>query len=180
MEKVVAGDIEALGVIFERYRVPLFGFLYRLTNNVSQAEEILPDVFLRVYDKRHTYKPGTKFSSWLYAVARNLTIDRQRRARHYDLLQDQMMADDTLLIDDSMQDNMNKQEISILVKSAINALPDDLKTIIILREYQGLSYREIASVVNMSEQVVRVRAHRARGTLKKLLKPLLETEESIL
>ena len=171
MWRVVAGDMEALGTLFERYKHAVHGFLARLLHDGVWAEDVLLDAFLRVYDRRHTYRQGSKFSTWLYAIAHHLAIDRLRRFTHYE----QPAREMALPIPQNEPARLCEQaELAGAVQTALKALPDDQRAVIILREYEGFSYREIAQVTGASEAAVRVRAHRARQALRKTLEPYLQ------
>jgi len=168
MIRVTTGDMEALGILFERYKGPLYGFLYRLLHDVAWAEDLTLDVFLRVFDRRRTYKPGFKFSTWLFTIAHHLAADGMRRS-HGDI-----SVDDQNLVDPAGNqplESCERAELAGNVRLAVLALPDDQRLVILLREFQGFSYREIAQVIGANEETVRVRAHRARQALRKALAP---------
>jgi len=170
MVRVTTGDMDALGILFERYKGPLYGFLYRLLHDVAWAEDLTLDVFLRVFDRRSTYKPGFKFSTWLFTIAHHLAADGMRRSRR-----DIISADDPDILpnraNDQPQQSYERAELAGKVRLAVLALPEDQRLVILLREFQGFSYREIARVLGANEETVRVRAHRARQALRKALAP---------
>jgi RNA polymerase sigma-70 factor (ECF subfamily) len=173
MIRVTTGDMEALGVLFERYKGPLYGFLYRLLHDVAWAEDLTLDVFLRVYDRRRTYKPGFKFSTWLFTIAHNLAADGMRQANRGEITL-QNTVDDVSSSDPSPPDAVARGELAEVVRLAVLSLPEDQRLVILLREFQGFSYREIAQVLGAGEDTVRVRAHRARQALRKALAPYCE------
>ncbi|OPZ88031.1 MAG: RNA polymerase sigma factor CarQ [bacterium ADurb.Bin429] len=170
MARVVAGDMTALGILFERYRQPLFRFLYRILRRTAWTEDLLQEAFLRVYDNRRRYTPGKSFSTWLYTMAYRLAIDALRREAHCD-----SRVDVETLATVSPPD-FDQGEIARLVREAITALPEDQRVVVILREYEGFSYKEIAMVVGCTEEAARVRGHRARQALKHTLAPVLMEE----
>jgi RNA polymerase sigma-70 factor (ECF subfamily) len=186
MARVVTGDTQALGVLFERYQQPLFGFLFRLLNDRTVVEDLLQDTFFRIYDRRKTYQLGMKFTTWMFTIAKNLTTDYFKHSARRELPVSQMASNDDgteeaepFVDATDVVENWEKAELARAVQQAVNSLPDDQRTVVILREYEGLSYREIASVVGVTEEAVRVRAHRARQTLKRLLTPLVETPTTL-
>ena len=168
MARVIAGDMGALGELFERYKAPLFRFLYRFTSDAALAEDTLLDAFLRVHDRRRTYRHGMRFSTWLYTIAHHLAVDRLKHAsrRHSELASD-------LPGDDATTRDFERSELSLAVRQAVQTLPPDQRAVIVLREYHGLSYREIAIVTGAREDAVRVRAHRARLALREALAPVV-------
>ncbi len=169
MARVAAGETQALGELFERYKQPVFNFLCRFLGNPTPAEDVVVETFLRVYDRRATYKRGQRFAGWLYAIAHNLAADQLRRAARHELPSDELencphgeLPDDLLV----------RAELAEQVRAAILRLPPDQRVAIILREYQGFSFREIAEITGASEEAVRVRAHRARQALRATLAPI--------
>ena len=168
MIRVMAGDMEALGVLFERYKQPLYGFLHRLLHDVAWAEDLTLDVFLRIYDRRRTYKPGFKFSTWLFTIAHNLAADGMRRSSRNEIPVD--YPDDFASAPaHHPPEACERAELADTVRLAVMALPDDQRLVILLREFEGFSYREIAEVLGANEETVGVRAHRARQSLRKAL-----------
>lgn len=178
MERVVRGDMDALGTLFERYKQPLFGFLLRTLHDQALAEDVLVDTFLRVNDRRHTYKLGLKFSTWLYAIAYHLATDRVRRLTRCRQIDEQLAQQSLPPQRDPMLEECTRSELADTVRTAVNQLPDDQRVVILLREYEGFSYREIASITGATEETVRVRAHRARQALRKTLQPYMQGESA--
>ncbi|HOF89060.1 MAG TPA: RNA polymerase sigma factor [Armatimonadota bacterium] len=170
MAQVAAGDMTALGILFERYRQPLFRFLYRILRRTAWAEDLLQDAFLRVYDTRRRYTPGKPFSTWLYTIAYRLAIDALRREARCET------RDDVDSFTTASSPDFERGEMARLVREAVTALPEEQRAVVILREYEGFSYKEIAAVVGCTEDAARVRGHRARQALKHALAPVLLDE----
>jgi len=177
MIRVAAGDMEALGILFERYKQPLYGFLYRLVHDVAWAEDLTLDVFLRVFDRRRTYKQGFKFSTWLFTIAHNLAADGMRKSMRSELPVD-CPEEYAMPPAGHPLDIAERIELTDTVRQAVMALPEDQRLVILLREYEGFSYREIAEVLGANEETVRVRAHRARQNLRKALAPYCEEKSA--
>ncbi|MBI3923311.1 MAG: RNA polymerase sigma factor [Armatimonadetes bacterium] len=177
MEKVAAGDAQALGALFERYKQPVFGFLYRMLHESATAEDVLQDTFLRIYDRRRSYRSGMRFSTWLYTIARNLALDRLKRSSHRELSFGQVIHEPHTSDVDSLQKLVEKEQLASEVRRAVDSLPEDQRFVIVLREYQDLSYAEISRITGATEEAVRVRAHRARLALRKALASFVETDE---
>jgi RNA polymerase sigma factor (sigma-70 family) len=173
MARVVAGDLSALGLLFERFKGPLFAFLCRFGSDHALAEDVLVDTFLRAYDRRGTYKIGYRVSTWLYTIAHHLIIDRTRRQTRC-TSSDEPHITDPPGTEDTPARDCERSELSDAVRAAIAALPEDQRVAIVLREYEGFSYREIGKVVGATEEAVRVRAHRARRALKRALEPYID------
>ena len=174
MERVVKGELQALGTLFERCKQPLFGFLLRILHDQAQAEDVLVDTFLRVQDRRATYKSGMKFTTWLYTIAYHLATDRLRRTARHEQLEQQLAREEVSSSHDPIHEACERAELADAVRQAVNSLPEEQRTVILLREYEGFSYREIAEVTGGTEEAVRVRAHRARLALRARLSPYLQ------
>ena len=176
------GDKEALEVIFYRYKKPIFNYALRILSNRAEAEDIVSDIFITLFVKKESYKPQAKFSTWLYTVARNMCFTRLRQKRKFfafwvkDQKEDeyhQMDVPDLKLNPEKMT---VEQERSLAVQKALNKLPALQKEVIILREYQDLSYQEISLILDCSLDKVKILIFRARENLKKYLAFLI-TEE---
>lgn len=157
------GDVDRLGVLFERYHRPLFGFFARLTADRQASEDLVQEVFLRVLRSRHTYRPGSQFRTWMYQIARNVWIDR----RH--------VHGREVPIDESL-DSINgyagpgvaaerSQEVRFL-KQALGALAPDKREVLVLSRYQGLKYDDVAEILGCETNTVKVRVHRALKELR--------------
>lgn len=173
MAEVARGGVQALAGLFERHRQGIFGFCYRLLGESSAAEDAVQDVFLRIYDRRKTFRPGAKFLPWLYAIARNLCMDRLKSARHREVPMSQIEMEVPDGVTHGQSEASDHPELAGAVRDAVNTLSDEMRMTVILREYQGLNYREIATVMGCSEEAVRVRMHRARLALRKILSAYL-------
>lgn len=167
MRRVAGGDTDALAGLFDRHKTGLLGFLYRMVGDRSLAEDLVGETFLRLYGARRRYRPGSGFTSWLYAIARNLAVAelrrREVRARlRFRLRQEPEPSRETW---EAGRDALRER-----VQAALLKLPEDQRAAVVLKEYQGLGYREIASVLGCSEEAARARAYRARAALREELK----------
>ena len=176
MERIVAGNMEALGILFERHKQPLFAFLSRFMHDQTLAEDVLVEAFFRLYDRRRTYRQECKFTTWLYTIAHHLAIDQLKSASRQEQLMEQMLHDTPTTTDDQGQIELERAEFSHRVRDAVGRLPVDQRAVIILRVYHDLSYREIADIIGANEETVRVRAHRARQALKQTLGAVIEED----
>ena len=149
-----------------RYKSPIVNFCYRLLGDAGDADDVAQDVFVRVYQRIGDYRPRGKFSTWLFAMARNACIDRLRyRKRHpTEPLEGAPEPATTAQYDDAVEH----------IAAAIAELPEEQRTAIVLAEYHELSYAEIAGVMKCSEKSVESRLYRAKQTLRQRLAHLLE------
>jgi RNA polymerase sigma-70 factor (ECF subfamily) len=164
MNMVANGDLKALEMLMERYRKSLFSFLFRIMQNIATAEDIAQDTFLRIYDSRKKYKSGMIFRNWLFTIGHNLAIDELRKSSK--IIFD---SDEIIMLLQSPEVSATDNIVAEIVKKAIGKLPTMQQSVIILKEYEGFNYREIAGITGISEKAARVNCHRAKVALKKML-----------
>jgi RNA polymerase sigma factor (sigma-70 family) len=170
MLKVKTGDLDRMGLLFERHYKPLFGFLYRMSSDKENSEDMAQNVFLRMLKYRHTYKGDGEFKTWMYHLARNVLNDfHKSQSKRSD-----SEIKDNLLSEDTTQVNIEKNEQVQLLNAALNKLGDEHREILVLSRYQELNYKEIAVILNISEANVRVKIHRAMTQLKSMFHKLAD------
>jgi len=181
MARLSAGHDAALNAIMDRHAERLFHYLLRQLNNETDAADIAQETFVRVYHHRTSFQPGQNFSTWLYTIATNLVRDRFRwRKRHPQVsldADDQETAALKEVLPDSApspSDQTDTNERAVEVRKAIASLPDDLRTVVILSEYDGLPHAQIASILKCSSKAVESRLYRARAHLRQRLESLLQ------
>ena len=169
---IQSGDDSAFDELMGRYKRPVVNFIFRMLGNADDADDVAQEVFVRVYQKLDTYRPATKFSTWLFALARNAAIDRLRwRARHPT---ESIDPESPLAAPTDTAKEVGAREIGALIAAAVAELPEDQRTVLVLSEYQGMSHAEIAAVMRCSEKSVESRLYRAKQTLRTGLRPLLK------
>jgi RNA polymerase sigma factor (sigma-70 family) len=153
-----AGDM--LGVLFDRYQVPLFSFYSKLTGNRAASEDLVQEVFVRILKYRRSYRPGTAFRPWIYKIARNAHADQARRRRTEVEFKPEMAP--------SIRQNdvaaASQQEA--LLHRALLELPEAKREVLLLSRFQGLPYSEIAELTGCAPGAVKVRVHRALQELR--------------
>lgn len=171
-------------MLFTRHKEGLFNFALRLTTNRADAEDAVSHSFMMVCEKRYQPKPGASFKTWLYAVARNLCLSKLRTKNRFFSLwtskengEEQMVdvADST----SGAREQLSRQEAIALIQKAIAKLPAEQKEALLLREYHGFGYEEIAQVLDCSLEKVKVLIFRARSHLKAVLPPVLMEEGGV-
>jgi RNA polymerase sigma factor (sigma-70 family) len=172
VRQVQSGDAAAFDELMRRYKRPVINFVWRLLGNAEDAQDVAQEVFVRVYQSLDTYRHETKFSTWLFALARHAAIDHWRwRQRHptepFDSVAEPAAPAGTA-------DDVAAREVGAQIAAAVANLPEDQRTVLVLAEYQGLSYAEIAEVMHCSERSVESRLYRAKQTLRGSLRHLLE------
>ena len=176
MSLLASGHDEGLNNLIERHSRKLLHYLIRQLQNEADAEEAAQEAFIRVYQHRKNFNSKEKFTTWLYAIATNVVKDRYRwRSRHPSVSLDSQTQESGLppgeVLPDqhaSPSDLSDSREQLEALRRAIAGLPEDLRTPLILFEYENLSHREIASVMGCSAKAVEARICRARRRLKGL------------
>ena len=181
MARLNAGHDAALNAIMDRHAERLFHYLARQLDNETDAADLAQETFVRVYLHRARFQPAQKFSAWLYTIATNLVRDRFRwRQRHPQVSLD-AEGEETSAIRNSLPDaaaspseRSDTNERAAAVRTAVEALPEDLRTPLILSEYEGLHHAQIAAVLHCTAKAVESRLYRARAHLRQRLKSLLQ------
>jgi RNA polymerase sigma-70 factor (ECF subfamily) len=177
-----AGDVRAFERLVARYEKPIWNFLRRFVADAATAEDLLQEVFLRVVKSADEWRGAAKFSTWLYTIARNLTVDQSRRAVHRNAasldgpahagsdstatLHDRLPSPDRRA-DDLASDRETKRRID----EAVAALPAEQREVFLMREVMEMPFAEIATAVGASEPTVK---SRMRYALEKLRAALVE------
>lgn len=182
MARLNAGHDAALNSLMDRHGERLFHYLLRQLNNESEAADLAQDTFVRVYQNRARYDAAHKFSTWLYTIATNLLKDRYRwRTRHPEVSLDAESQDGSSFKDTLVENAASPTEHIVVeeraaeVRKAIAALPDELRTALLLSEYEDLSHAEVGAVLNCTAKAVETRLYRARTILRKRLEPILHS-----
>jgi RNA polymerase sigma-70 factor (ECF subfamily) len=184
LERFRAGDRRAFDSLMKRHQVGLFNFIHRSVRDRATAEELLQDTWLRVLAGAQDFQRASKFSTWVYTVARNLCIDQARKAvlrRHPSLDQSPRSSDEGPTLGETLADQGPQADRSAISKelqerliAAIHSLPDDQREVFMLREYASLPFKEIAEVVGAPENTVK---SRMRYALERLQSALAEFED---
>lgn len=175
MSRLRDGDDRALDALMDRWQAPLRRFIYRSTQNERDALELAEETFVRVYRNRDKFRPGAKFSTWLFAIAFNLCRDRARRGKAHPLVSleepDSVAAGEQSLRDSGQMphDELLRAETALAVRAAVAALPEPLRTAVLLCEFEQLSLAEAGEVIGCSPKAVETRLYRARAILRNSL-----------
>jgi RNA polymerase sigma-70 factor, ECF subfamily len=162
--RAVAGDTAAFATLVERYSRRVHALTYRLLDEAGAAEDAAQETFVRAYVRLSTYRPGTRFASWLLAIAANWCIDqrrKQRRARVTALRAAHAWLPDTTTEGDPEASTLAADQRR-LVGTWVGALPPEQRRVVVLRHRDGLSYDAIARQLGEPVSTVRMRLHRAR------------------
>jgi len=184
MARVAEEDERAFPELVRRYQGRVMNLISRVLNDRECADDLAQEVFVRVFVHRRNYRRGSKFSTWLFTIAANLAkneIRRRVRRRNWfslDALIEQF-SDSTIQLADrseGRETKLEREQLQQEVKRAIATIPEKYRLSLVLRDIEGLSYEEIAVVLNIPGGTVRSRINRARSMLKRKLQPLLRKE----
>ena len=181
MARLASGHDTALNDLMTRHAQRLFHYLIRQLRDESDAEDLAQETFVRVFQHRQKFNPTHRFSTWLYTIATNLVRDRQRwRTRHPQVSLDAEnestggdLKDKLPATGATPEEKLIGGERAAAVRAAIAKLPEDLRTVILLFEYEEQSQQEIAAVLNCTPKAVEMRLYRARQELSDCLASLL-------
>ena len=179
------GREKAFRELLNRYERPVFSLIYRMVRDRSLAEDLAQDAFIRAFNAIGSYNPGYKFSSWMFKIAHNLTIDHLRK-RRLDTISihgspNAVTPDEqarTSLVLESSEERpdayVENLELGSQIEAAIGRLRPEYRAVTLLRHVEGYSYQEIADILEIPLGTVKTYIHRARLELKAALGPLLE------
>lgn len=166
------GDQGALGVIFERHKDGVFNFSYRTLLNRADAEDVTSEVFSRLCAPHGQFSPTARFKTWLYTITRNACVDKIRgRQRFGSMWFQKRETGEAVQMDfpsqeDGPSQNLQNKEAGQYIQAAIEQLPTDQREALVLREFEGLSYEDIAGILRCSLANVKILIYRARTQLK--------------
>ena len=186
MLRVKRGDRAAFAELVERYKQPLFNFVFRTLRDETETEDVAQNTFLQVWKSRARYERTAKFSTWLFTIARNLCLNEiRRRSRHpaesleethaeHDDQPSRQYEDKKIFLP---TETALHGELAQKIEEALAELPENQRTAILLCRQDELSYEEIAEVLDCSLSATKSLIHRGREMLKEKLKPYLQSGE---
>jgi RNA polymerase sigma-70 factor (ECF subfamily) len=181
VERVQQGDRSAFDLLVRKYQHRVLKLVSRFVSDAAEAEDVAQEAFIKAYRALPAFRGDSAFYTWLYRIAintaKNALVSNRRRPVDFDLdLQDpeQYERHARLKEADTPEGVLLTEEIRLAVEKALEQLPEDLRTAIVLRELEGLSYEEIAEAMDCPVGTVRSRIFRAREAIDKKLKPLLD------
>ena len=176
IKKVKKGDRDAFAELVELYKDKVYKVSYRMVGNRQEAEDVAQETFLRVYANIGSYDPKYKFSTWIYRIASNLSIDQLRKRKQVYSLDKEVVGTDGLDWHDRLSDPAKGPEDEFLtgelqsqVQEAINSLTPKYRSIMILRYLEDLSLNEISEILKLPVSTIKTRIHRGREALRKKL-----------
>ena len=168
------GDVESFNQLILRWERPIYALAYRVIGREEDARDVVQETFLRAFRALPGFKGEAKFSSWIYRIALNLCRDWIRRQRRTPVVQ---MPDDAEAVErmairdpvDSIEDLVARKELSAVVAEAMAVLPEEQRTAIILKEYHGMTFQEIAELQGVPLSTVKTRLYQGLAVLRRNL-----------
>lgn len=184
VERAKQGDKSSFGILVSKYQRKLFRLILRLVHNQTEAEDVVQETFIKAYRALHQFRGDAAFYTWLYRIgintARNFLDNQGRKVpTATDMTAEQVESfgvGENLRDINTPESVLASKQIAQTVHLAIDELPDDLRSALLLREVEGLSYDEIAMAMACPVGTVRSRIFRAREAVAGRLRPLLDTD----
>jgi len=179
-----SGDARAFATLVQRHRGPVYNFILRYVGHRQRAEDLLQETWLKVVRSSSEWQPKARFTTWVYTIARNLCVDSARKEtfRKTDSLDAPASHDESdgrsmgdLVADEAGQTPdraAHNARLRPLIEKALEGLPSEQREVFLLREYQGIGFKEIAEVTGVNENTVKSRMRYALEGLRKRLEEL--------
>jgi RNA polymerase sigma-70 factor (ECF subfamily) len=166
VEEFKAGNAAAFQTLYRKYSSSIYRFCLRMLGESAYAQDALQETFMKAYEHRSEFR-GEHFPAWIFMIARRVCLNIIRSRRQFDTFDEDFhgFEQKTVMPDIGMQQ---------CVQQALLMLPVTLREAAILREYEGYSYQEIAGIVGIDISLAKVRVHRARLMLRKILAPVMQ------
>ena len=168
------GDLESFNLLIVRWERPIYALAYRVIGREEEARDVCQEAFLRAFRALPGFKGQAKFSSWLYRITLNLCRDWIRRHRRAPVSQMPEGADPIELAGatgpaESIEDLAARRELTAIVEKAMQLLPDEQRTAIVLKEYHGMTFQEIADLQGCPLSTVKTRLYQGLSVLRREL-----------
>src|SRR6187431_458079 len=183
--RTVAGDADSFNQLILRWERPIYALAYRVIGRDEDARDVCQETFLRAFRALSGFKGQAKFSSWLYRITLNLCRDWIRRERRTPIAQmpegvDPIdVADEHVSPAESVEDLVARRELSDAVARAMQELPEEQRTAILLKEYHGLTFQEIADMLHCPLSTVKTRLYQGLSVLRRRLERQQAEEASL-
>ena len=168
------GDLDSFNKLILRWERPIYALAYRVIGREEDARDVCQETFLRAFRGLPGFKGEAKFSSWLYRIALNLSRDWIRRQRRAPTVQLPEGADPSEVAAEqgpveSIEDLVSRRELSAVVEEAMALLPEEQRTAIVLKEYHGMTFQEIADLQGCPLSTVKTRLYQGLSVLRRHL-----------
>jgi RNA polymerase sigma factor (sigma-70 family) len=170
MAQVIAGDTDKMGLLYEKYKQPLFAYFFKLTCGDHQSsEDLVHTVFYRIIKYKTSFTGKGSFPNWMFRIAHNTGIDHNQKIKHINKYMTDTMVTQALIYEDT---DLEKNEQNSILEHALSLIKQDEREILILGKIDCLRYKEIAEILNTTESNVKIRIFRALKKLKDIYSKL--------
>jgi len=166
MLKVKSGDLDKLGLLYERHKKRLFGFFYNMNSNASLSEDLVQNVFVRMLKYRHTYTGEGSFSAWMFRTARNVNYDYYRKNKIAFNQSEVNTVEYKLQDGETIERIMEQKDDLSVLNRAMQLLSPSKREVLVLSKLKGVKFSEIGTILGCSEGAAKVKAHRALKDLR--------------
>lgn len=177
INQIIAGDTNAFTLLVDRYKDLVFTLALRMLKNREEAEEVSQDTFIKTYRSLHKFKGDSKFSTWIYKVAYNSCLDQiKKNKKHLNNVEINEFTEHQVKTMDNAFDALVEEERNQLIQDCLHLLPSDDSFLLTLYYFEEQSLDEIANIVGLTANNVKVKIFRSRKKLAHILKERLEPE----
>ncbi|WP_040253257.1 RNA polymerase sigma factor [Psychroserpens mesophilus] len=177
INQIVEGDTHAFALLVDRYKDLVFTLALRMLKNREEAEEVAQDTFIKTYKSLEKFKGDSKFSTWIYRVAYNTSLDRiKKNKKHFNEVEiNEFTAHQVITIDNAL-DRLETKEQEEVIQRCIALLPSEESFLLTLYYFDDLSLDDISKIVGITANSIKVKLFRSRKKLATILKSQLEPE----
>jgi RNA polymerase sigma-70 factor (ECF subfamily) len=178
LDEALAGQSAAFGQLVSKYQDRLYNALVHVIGSTEEARDVVQDAFVQAFLKLGSFHRSSAFYTWLYRIAFNVAISRRRRRKPTSSIEQlrEASGQEPVACDGAPSDRIERQERVAQVQSALAAMSEEHRAVLVLREMDGLCYETIAEVLELPVGTVRSRLHRARIELREQLREVLQEE----
>lgn len=168
IKQCIEGNTEKYAILVERHKNMLYNVAFRMLGDVEAAHDITQESFISAYRALQDFKKKSKFSTWLYTITINKCKDYLKSKKPHIPIDD--ISEMVTSTKENPEEELNKKQLLKGLQKALNALPEDYREVIVLKHIEGLDYREMEAILGVNINALKVRTHRGREMLKRLLK----------
>lgn len=171
IKKARRGDGRAFSMLIENHERFVFNVVYRITGNAEDARDVSQEAFIKAFKNFESYDESSAFSTWLYRIAVNTAIDyiRKRKKENSISFEDYIVDEKNQKGDSGIEEKVISKEGVKNIISAVNMLDDEFKTVVVLRDMEGMDYKEISDITGLPLGTVKSRLSRGRGKLRQMI-----------
>ena len=175
IEKILKGDSNTFAFLIDKYKDMVFTLAIKMVKNREVAEEVSQDAFLKAYKYLPKFKGDSKFSTWLYKIAYNTSLDAiKKNSNQYNNVAIDEITVNYISSIETILDGIEREERATIINDCLEQLAEDEKAILVFFYFKELSLKEIVEITSMSEANVKVKLHRARKKLLSIVKKTVE------